>query len=371
MSIITVGASSPRPEVDWWHRDGLNLVDTSGQIQKLHGVTGFSLQMDFHQGRFDKLMRFADGCHARGVHTVRYFTMFKAVPSVGRPTFSATDYAPEELGECIRFVRQQMGLRAWAVGFCDQHAGSPVLLTEAQQDAHWQALCAAEPDDIECVNEPGRNGGANGGYALSGRLPRPVGRSIAFRGCVDDGEDPRAAGSLWDTTTLHPPRGYAQGRKPGKVCYEDEVQGAPTWPATGIPARAGEPFQISAATARECADASALCDLMGGGFLIHDVWPWSLQNCFWPQDQRDKLDAVQASWSAGIPVDLVSANYDRDNIVTGPQMGGDFYRYYTMWRGNRGCCVVCYADPANAVANHGWRIVGRGGYDGNVLFLER
>lgn len=361
------------PAVTLWHRDALNLRDNAGRIQKVRGVSAFSLQMDFNAGHYDKLMRFAEAAHAHGVNTARYFTMFKDVASVGRPVFSAKSYTAAELAACVAFVREKMGLRAWPVAFCDQFDGSPVKLSQAEQDAHWVNVQAAFPDDLEGVNEPSANANANGGYELSARLSLPVSGAISFRGCVSDGENPRLAGGLWDSTTLHPPRGAEQGRKPGKVCYEDEVQGAPTWLATGLPARAGEPFRISEATERECADAAAAAEIMGSGFVIHDVWGNSLQDCVWPTGQQDKLDAIKAVWdglNGTADFDTVSANYDRDGIVSGPDAGGAS-RFYTMWRVDRGLGVICYANPATAVANNGWRIVERRGYNGNVVLVER
>ena len=353
-----------------WQRDGLNYIDVFGQVQKVHSVSGFSFLRRFVLGETDLLLRLAEKCHAYDINTLRYFTMFRAVPSVGRPEFSVRDYRPEQMAEANEFMRSRMGLRPWAVGFCDQFAGSGVDLTPAQQDAHWLACQDANPDELEGVNEPGRNGGANGGYELSSRLSDPREGIIAFRGCVDDGEDPRAAGSLWDGTTTHAPRGSEQGRKPGKVCYEDEVQGGQGWRGTGMPCRAGEPFQISQATARECADAAAACELMGAGFDVHDQWADSLQNCLWPTGQDDKLTAIRSVWRAGIYTDLVGGVYDRDHILTGDHMGGAA-RYYVMHDGQRGAGVICYADTSSVRANDGWRIVSQGGFEGNVVILEK
>lgn len=353
-----------------WRRDGVNLVDSqTGDVQKIHGVTGFSFIDDFRSGRLDKLRQFGAKVRGIGGNTIRAFGEYAEVPSVQRPRFAPSDYTDAQLRDAVTFAHDELGVRLWITAL------TGLTLDRAAAERQWNRCQDAGADIVEGINEPGRNGGQNGGYALSSALS--MGRvPVWTRGCVDDGEDPRAAGALGTLTTLHPPRGYAQGRK-SKVAYEDAVQGARDqdgnwiWLPTGIPAACGEPFRLSEGSPREIADFLALADLVGSGGVVHDVWPNSLQNCLWPTGLDDRFDAIKAVWSTPMDPSLVSANYDRDSILTGDQMGGDFYRYYVMFRGNQGVGVVTYADTSSLRANHGWRIVSRGGYQGNVVVVER
>jgi hypothetical protein len=210
------------PALSRWRREGVNVIDESGAIQRLRGLTAFSAIERHAAGDLDRLLRFADKTHELGGDTWRVFSCFDAVPSVGRPSFRASR---EQIAAAVDFMRHRLGIHPWLVGFCDQFTGSAVLMNQGDQDRHWQNCMDADVDVLECENEPFK--ASNGGYELSSRLPRPRAGILGTRGAVGDdaSSTPSSAGALWDACTAHTRRLQGDQARRAKDALEYEVLG--------------------------------------------------------------------------------------------------------------------------------------------------
>lgn len=342
-----------------WHQSDVYLYDDRNVVQRFRGVAAFGAIMHHAQGNLSRLQVFADAARAAGVNTFVCFSCFDAVPSVGRPAFLAT---AEQIIAGVSFIRRDLGMRVWLVGFCDQGAGSDVQMTPGIQDLHWQECQDAGPDFLEAVNEPFKT--SNGGYDLSALLPRPRAGILGTRGAVGDGatDTPYSAGPLWSLSAQNTRRQPGDQARRAKDALDIAVLGADTWAATRQPVVLREPFQISQATPRECGDYFALAELVSGGTCIHDGGWETVQNCIWPSQYSAQLDAIQASWTANVPRTLIDANYDRDSILT-----GDGVRHYVMHRDGHGVGVAVGASQIAVRSD--WKLVERRGYEGAIVIV--
>jgi len=255
------------------------------------------------------------------------------------------------------------------VAFTDQVAGSPVLMSRSEQDQHLIVSLDAldgEPNVfLEAVNEDFKNG------RIAARFPSEwFDGVLATRSSVQDGESPDAAGPVLSFTTDHTPRDGESERKAKNLLESSE--------RTHKPALGGEPPRVGEWRPRQAADYFAVAELMAAGACIHGS-PETLQRCNLPnQQEQASVDAIKAIW--GGTMSVIPANAQLGAYTRGgpnapfrcPLFHDDAraLRTFAMVQGDRATCVVVRGTDEPR-GDNGWRVVGRAGYEGNVVYVER
>ena len=366
-------------------RQGLDFVRPDGSIWKYKGITGFRAPELYAKGEKQWLQDYEGWVLSLGGNCVREFLMW-ANTGYG-PKAQANYY---DLLEHHWTERKHDGLYTHATLFCDQVEGSRVLLTSGQQDAHvHRCVDIAKRVGtvlLEVNNEDFKNG------EISARFPREWFTGVlTTRSTWEDNEDPQEPGVYLDWVIKHCDRGDEFTVK-GKVLHEAERQGLGAYPAAARPAASTEPRRIAEGTnPRQHADDTGVCDLFGlgrclhGGFSSLDASHESdLQNCRVPAPglSRDCCDAVSQVWEAGV-FDLrcaTSGRYTRGGLSdcpivhvdksVDPQRGA--VRSYFMELD--GVMYGLAVDPGpqwKLEPVNGWKVTQQGGYQGNLIRLQR
>jgi hypothetical protein len=367
---VPVPPPAPVSPVVPWTRAGLTVVDPAGTIQKLRGVTAFDAFRLFDAGELATLEAYAAWTRGLGADTWRIFTMWAVT------NFAST---PERRAKIPAFVQWCLtrGIRPWIVGFCDQIAGSPILLSDGDRHAHWDVIrsVAGPRTLIEEWNERFKN---DADLAHLDRFSH-AGLPLSCRSSPDDGNPagPISCGPFATFTDDHTPRDAESSRK-----FKTLLDTARLAWNTGLPAFSGEPQAIQLMSPEDAADYAAGCELMGQGSILHDNGggvPGPMQLCKVPTDPKAlaAIDASRQSWGL-IPPEFASiGSYSRDDQQAGqprtfPILRCDSaLRTYGMTVDTRAVVLCPGGDVDTATAMPGWRITDRKGYKGRIVFLAR
>lgn len=345
-----------------------------GAIWKYRGVTAFTALNDAIHGRWEKLERYADW--TRGLNG-NAWRVFGSWVNLGlKPGGDAYYEALSTLGLWLN----SRGIVLHFVVFCDQVDGSPVLMTEAEQDRHLYRtteVLSGKAALGEILNEAFKNG------QMAGRFPRSILTGLPWTRSTAYFEAPlEEPGEPLDWLTAHTDRDDDWSRG-GKFLMEmrrgftNDNTGY-RWPGGHRPSVAGEPIRMDEATARDYADYAALAEMMGDGMCLHGGFAsfdaghaTDLQNCIAPApgSHGDRVArAVAEVWKSGIDPELAKVGmYEKG----GPLVHSDVtaLRTYAMTRGNQSTVVVVRPTPDHQVITRdGWRVVRR---VQNVLWCER
>lgn len=384
-------------------RDDVLVRDASGAIVRYQGITAFSAFIDWMRGDQQMVADFYGWAKGFGVNTVRVFFIW------ANYGFTPKEYDYADVRAFIEWTNAQ-GLMVHVVRFCDQNPNDdwqrPVVLTPAEQDAHFagmtQAVAGLSVWD-EYMNEGWQNG-----IDLVRRLPDLGGFSA--RSSHADNEYPDAPGPMMKWGTIHTPRGFDQSRKVKSLLdvsvlgFGGEGNFPRKWEPARLPMIAGEPPHIAKdawENTSYVADYFALAHLYGNGACIHGGWApdgdrSDFQRCNLPTDPLvlEQMAAIQQTWQANIPIDIVQAGrYVRGDINDTGELGirhrdrygddplvdpvGGCSRTFAMKIGNRQIIApIERADKwedafaADGLRN-GYRLIDRQGYRGNVITVEQ
>jgi hypothetical protein len=370
-------------------RDGLDFKTPDGAIWKYRGVTGFRAPELFAKGDIGILQDYEGWVVSLGANCIREFLMWN---NTGYGPKSQANYY--DLLERHWSERKQDGLYTHAVLFCDQVNGSRVLLSPGEQDAHVHRCVdiARRVGSVilEVVNEDFKNG------EISARFPKDwFSGVLTTRSTWQDDQDPQAPGLYLDWVIKHTDRGN-EFAKNGKVLHEAERQGLGEYPAANRPAASTEPRRIAEGTnPRQHADDTAVCELFGLGRCLHGGFQSldgshesDLQNCRVPTGlSLDCCHAVSEVWRDQLfdPRCATSGRYVRGQAdgqgdcpiehrdkSDDPQHGA--IRSYFMFMERDTVAYGLAVDPGpqwTLVPRNGWRVIQQGGYQGNLIRLER
>lgn len=389
--------------------DGLHFKRPDGTIWKYRCVTAFSALDDWIKGDRSKLERYADWTLSLGLNCWR---VFGAWNNVGLKPNDA--YYPKQY-EFFEWLKGR-GLYCHFVMLCDQVPGSAVHMTPDRQVNQMQRSItnAAELGNVilECFNEFEKNDGDG----LCGLLQHEEFLKVpATRSWWNENESYLTAGSLLDFTTGHTDRGREWARTFIQTLdVSQRGYGLPdgsSVPATRKPHILGEPRRVAEGTTpRQHADYHAGALLYGPGGCLHGGFKSldgrhesDLQFCVVPDGlSRDCCDAVGAVQRSDVwPLNTPEGHYTRggvDNfnndslahaVGTPPILHRDRYfggssqlpayeepegaaRSFFVELGGKWYGLAVDPGPAwQLKIRDGFRLVAQGGYDGNMLVLER
>ena len=382
--------------------DGLNVRRKGdSSVLKYRAITGFTFLQDFQNGLYSKLDEFMSRCREYGVNTIRVFTVWNNTKY--SPKNSELYYVNVNLA--AQYARQH-GFFLHVVGLCDMKPSNPdVYMNYDQQVDHLEQLVDIGrevgnflPFEISNEDTDGDSGGTAGFFPKS-----MFDGLIATRSTWFDDENPQLPdqngnpSEYLSAMSVHTPRGPEFFVK-GKVLYESQRQGLGQYPATRLWTVSGEPQRIAEGTTpRMHADNAAVCELFGGGGLVHGGFrsfdgnhETDLQNCVAPErgSNGDKcILGVSDVWASGLihPEAAGRGRYTRGGLEDCPIVHVDHtvdgqkgaVRTYCMEYEGKMYTVVCGPMPQwQAQPVNGWRITARGGYmgdglGGNILVLER
>jgi hypothetical protein len=349
-----------------------------GTIWKYRMVTAFTAFQDFLAGDMNKLDAYAAWTRSVGGNGWRVFY-----------TWVITDFNPlRQLGaarlrtelEAFRRYMDGQGLYSHNTVFCDQVPGSSVLLDRTEQDLLLDYVrVVMQGRHVEIANEYWKNGGADltARYSLSW-----LSGTFGMRSSWRDGERPDAPGALVTCTSEHTPRDEEWPRK-AKNLAETSLLGMPavSWPASGLPAIAGEPIGIfevdipgsRTANASDVADYYAVAELFGAGACLHGDGT-TLQRCQLPGPNAQRCAEWAKAAREAIPADAQTGHYTRGGLDDCPLEHSDSLalRTFGMLQGDRGTVVVVRPAPGwEPRARNGWRIEDVTGPNGHIVTVSR
>lgn len=384
------------------HVDGLHFKRPDGTIWKYRCATGFSLIDDVKHGRIDKARTYLRWLRSLGINTVRVFCTWGNLSL--RVDRDATRAA--------LLLLKDEGFYCHLVGLCDQVSGSSVRLPKSEQ-VDWLRFCIALGREIgnvifETFNEARKNDDDE----VCGLLPSSDYAGVpSTRSWWDENESYTQVGALIDFTTGHTDRGKEWARTFIQTLdVSQRGYGLPNGdqvPATRKPHILGEPRRIAeGSTPRQQADYHAGALLMGPGSCLHGGFRTidprhesDLQNCMVPSGaSADCCDAVGAVHRANVwPLNTPDGDYVRggvdnhnnDNKSDCPILHRDRYfggspqkpayeepegaaRSFFIDMGGKYYGLAVDPGPNWTLkVRSGFRLVAQGGYDGNMLVLER
>lgn len=384
----------PRPKVVPLTRKGVEVVRPDGSIWKYRGITAFRQPELYALGEKGWLEDYYGWAAGLGANTLRVFLMWQ---NTKWWPHSRANYYDLLWDACEHAERA--GFYVHMVGFCDQVENSDVLLNRADQDEHMEQCIAITRSRDNVLLEIENESFKNGNNAHADRFPSSMFDGIlAMRSTWADGEDPSLGGWL-SLSTKHMDRGTEWTRKP-KVCHEVQYEGLGTYPPARIPSLSGEPERIGngqgmVTTPRQHADNAACTELMGLGGCLHGGYSSfdsdhdsDLQNCRGTGSANAMAcaQAVADVWKSNVwDVRVGGAEHlDRgfeDNSGPSPVFHADRFNTDSPWnQPETGCCRTYFklvdgvyyglsVDPApqwpGYQPQNGWRIVARGGWDGD------
>lgn len=404
-------AAAVRPVVSPLVVSGVEILQ-AGRPWKARLVTGFRGPELFARGERGWVEEFYGQCLDLGANGVRWFLMWANTGYGPRASAFRTDYYTD-LADALAHAKA-MGLYVHVVVFCDQVAGSPVWLStpDGKHDApaqldHLRRVVeiarAAGNVLLEINNEDWKNGNVSARFD-----PAEFAGTISTRSSppeTDPPSDPQVVGSWLQWATKHLDRTFDWARK-GKWLYEAQFEGLGAFPPPRIPAISGEPQRIGDGTSPRChADNAACCEIMGAGGCLHGGYSSfdashdsDLQNCRMTGSANAMAcaRAVGEVWKSPV-LDLRCGGteklvrgteyddgecpvhhrdrYNGDSPHNDPNAGAN--RTYFKFLDGDTRAYGLSVDPAPHWAGYqlrdenGWRIVNQGGFEGNVIALER
>jgi hypothetical protein len=256
----------------------------------------------------------------------------------------------------------------------------------------------ALPFEISNEDTDGDSGGTAGWFNKS-----MFNDLIATRSTWFDNENPQLPdrngnpSPYLSAESVHLPRSEEFFVK-GKTLYEAQRQGLGQYPPARVWTVSGEPQRIAEGTTpRQHADNAAVCELFGGGGLVHGGFSsfdgnhqTDLQNCVFPAPGTlgaQCCEAVRDVWASNLIHGDCAArgNYTRGGLpgcpiehtdrTLDPSRGA--VRTYAMEVDGVMYCVPCDPGPQwQCKPVDGWQLKMQGGYTGdglggNVLVLTR
>lgn len=384
------------------YRDGLNLKTPDGLIWKYRCFTGFRAPELWTKGERGWVQDYLGAILQYGGNTVRVFCRWNNTGySVDRDLHAFEDFM---------HAAKNMGVYVHVVISCDQVPGSSVLIPLS--DLHRSAqnildICrrVGNAAPAECSNEDFKNGEVSASFDPAW-----------FRGVVGTRStwytagngDPQEPGSWLDVATIHPGGDLEWSWEGPKICVEAQKLGLGAYQAARRPSIIGEPRRIAEGTTpRQWADHAFHAENFGAGSCVHGGFQSlpqashhesDLQNCKMPTSglALDCIKAVSDVWKSGLikPFAADLGAYTRASVSPNPPYE----------QNDNECPIVHWdryihdqdADPRGAGRSYfmrvdhamyggaidpgsqhrveprlGYRLVSQGGYQGNILHLER
>lgn len=384
--------------------DGLHFKRLDGSIWKYRAVTAFSALDDFIKGDTGKLETYAAWSTSLGLNCWRVFGVWNNIGLKPQGNFYYRN-----LGDFFNWLMDR-GLYCHFTMLCDQVDGSAVRLPKNQQLAHLE-MCIGEARQAgNVITEEFNEFEKNDDDAVCGVLQSSdYGHVLGTRSWWGENQHYNHAGSLLNWTTGHTDRGQEWARTfIQSLDVAERGYGLPDGtavPATRRPHVLGEPRRIAeGSTPRQHADYVAGGLLFGAGSCLHGGFHTidprhesDLQFCRVPEGQaRECCEAVGAVYQSNLfppdchgyirgavndrneDVDQGSPILHRDRYFGGSPVMGAYEEptgaARTYFREHGGKLYGLAVDPGpqwRLEVRAGWRLVAQGGYDGNMLVMER
>jgi len=269
--------------------------------------------------------------------------------------------------------------------FTDQVPGSPVLMSQADQQQHaiscLQVLRVRRTSRVEWVNEYRKN------WPPPYPIQYPVSIFHDLVGCWStwyDGEPPEQPGPNISYVNKHTGGFDEEWSRKSKVCVEaqrGQGGGLGGYPPAWKPCIVGEKARIAeGALPREYGDSTAIEEAMGGGGCAHGGFHANqhdslLQRCIFPTKQDAIECLVAASRVFGVIPANLSAVGEYRNSGGGIIEHDDalMLRTYAMVDGNHAWVIRVKGHKAGMPIKelNDWRILDVLGYDENIVHLTR
>lgn len=387
------------------HVEGLHFKRPDGSIEKYRCVTAFSALDDWIKQRRDKLDAYAGWSLSLGLNCWRVFGVWNNIGL--KPDAQYYQHL-------IAFLEwlEARGLYCHFVALCDQVSGSAVRMSKQQQIDHLHRCITLCRDSGNVIFENVNEFEKNDDDGVCGLLPSLEYHGLpSTRSWWNENESYLTAGPLIDFTTGHTDRGREWTRTFIQTLdVSQRGYGLPDGsdvPATRKPHILGEPRRVAEGTTpRQQADYHAGALLFGPGSCLHGGFQTidgghqsDLQFCVVPSgDPRACCEAVGEVHHASIwPLNTPDGNYVRggvndqnhDNKQDCPILHRDRYfggssstpayeepegaaRSFFIELGGRWYGLAVDPGPAWTLkVRPGFRLINQGGYDGNMLVLER
>jgi hypothetical protein len=389
------------------HLDGLNVKTEDGHIRKYRAMTGFRFPERFGLGEHGLLDEFLGRAAEYGVNCIRWFCVWN---NTGFGPVHTRNYY-ETIEGAMEYSRDA-GFYVHLTALCDMKPSNPKVYMPYDgggltQMSHVRILTEIArrvgnvlPFEISNEDTDGDSG------QTAGWFPKELFHDLIATRSTWMGDEnpwlPDQDGNPSEELTaesVHLPRGPEFMVK-GKILFECQRQGLGQYPPMGVWTVSGEPQRIAEGTTpRQHADDHAVCELFGGGGLIHGGFSslptahgheTDLQNCVAPE--RGSLgdqccNAVRDVWQAELihPNAAAYGRYTRGGLPDCPIRHVDrtedpehgCVRTYAMELDGVMYCVPVDPGPAwKPEPVNGWHLHEQGGYvedgkGGNVLVLVR